>query len=84
MTEEYLLNTLAMEKERETNTINKLGAIYVVMFVSLHIETDLELALTKMSIYTPNNPYWVQNSHDLLHTILEDGMNGNLYCSLTM
>lgn len=52
MSKEDLLNTLAMEKERETNTINKLGAIYVVMFVSLHIETDLELALTKMSIHT--------------------------------
>ena len=45
-------NETAMEKERETNTINKLGAIYVVMFMSLYIETALELALTKMSIHT--------------------------------
>ena len=52
MTKEDLLNTSAMEKERETNTINKLGAIYVVMFMSLYIETALELALTKMSIHT--------------------------------
>ena len=46
MSKEDLLNTLAMEKERETNTINKLGAIYVVMFMSLYIETALELAET--------------------------------------
>lgn len=52
MSKEDLLNTLAMEKERETNTINKLGAIYMVMFMSLYIETALELALTKMSIHT--------------------------------
>ena len=52
MTKEDLLNTLAMEKERETNTNNKLGAIYMVMFMSLYIETALELALTKMSIHT--------------------------------
>ena len=70
MIKQDLLNTLAMEKERETNTINKLGAIYVVMFMSLYIETDLELALTKMSINTPDNRYQVQNSHDFLHTTL--------------
>ena len=51
MSKEDLLNTLAMEKERETNN-HKLGAIYVVMFMSLYIETALELALTKMSIHT--------------------------------
>ena len=52
MTKGDLLKTLVTEKKRETNTINKLGAIYVVMFMSLYIETALELALSKMSIHT--------------------------------
>lgn len=40
MSKEDLLNTLAMEKERETNTINKLGAIYVVMFMSVYRDSS--------------------------------------------
>ena len=41
MTKGDLLKTLATEKKRETTTINKLGDIYVVMFMSLFMETSL-------------------------------------------
>ena len=32
-----LLKTLVTEKKRETNTINKIGDVYLVMFVSLYM-----------------------------------------------
>jgi hypothetical protein len=47
-----LLKTLATKKKRETNTINKIGNVYVVMFMSLYMETVLEPAETKTSIHT--------------------------------
>ena len=52
MTKGDLLKTLVTEKKRETNTINKIGDVYVVMFMSLYMETALELAETKMSIHS--------------------------------
>lgn len=36
----------------ETNKINKIGDIYVVMFMFLYMETALEQAESKMSIHS--------------------------------
>jgi hypothetical protein len=52
MTKEDLLKTLVTEKKRDTNTINKISDLYVMMFISLYIETALELAENKMSLHT--------------------------------
>ena len=42
MTKVNFLKTLAMDKKRESNTINKIGYVYVVIFMSLGMETVLE------------------------------------------
>ena len=39
-----------MEKKRETKMINKIGDVYVVMFMSLSIETALEPAETNCAL----------------------------------
>ena len=52
MTKGDLLKTLVTEKKRETNTINKIGEVYVVKFTSLYMETALEPAEAKMSVCT--------------------------------
>jgi hypothetical protein len=51
MTKGDLLQSLVTEKKRKTNTINKIGVVYVVMFVFLYMETALEPDETIMSIY---------------------------------
>lgn len=52
MTKRDLLKTLMTEKKRETNTISKIGDVYVVMFMSLYVGITLEPDETKMSIHT--------------------------------
>ena len=52
MTKGDILKTLVTEKKKEFNIINKIGDVYVVMFMSLYMETALELAETLMSIHS--------------------------------
>ena len=76
MTKGDFLKTLVTEKKREANTINKIGDVYVVMFMSLYMENWLRLKC----LYTANNTYWVQISNDLLlQTILYKGMYTKLF-----
>ena len=81
MTKGDFLKTLVTEKKREANTINKIGDVYVVMFMSLYMENWLRLKC----LYRPNNIYWEQISHNLLlHTFLYEGKYTKLYYSLIM
>lgn len=44
MTKRHLLKILATDKKKETNKINKIDDVYVVMHISLYTETTLEQA----------------------------------------
>ena len=68
MTKGDLLKTLATEKKRETNTINKIGDVYVVMFMSLYLWRQLWNWLKLKCLNTAINTYWI------LHTILYEYM----------
>lgn len=65
MTKGDPLKTLATAKKK-TDKINKIGDIYIYISIYLCTQRQLWDQMRLKCLYTANNAYWVQNSHELL------------------